>query len=81
MVERFNGRIADILSRLTTSIRPKTSSRTVHRYVTLYNHQLPLGAWAAKPPCRLCKPGSKHTPDLFYRKPYNWPGRDRLKLE
>jgi len=43
MVERFNGRISDILK--THHFRSGEDLRaTLHRYVDLYNHQLPQAA-------------------------------------
>ncbi len=54
MVERFNGRIADV---------PKTHrfnsaedlEQTLMRYVTLYNHQLPQSALHSKTPMQALK--------------------------
>ena len=47
MVERFNGRISDILK--THHFQSGVDLRaTLHRYVALYNHQLPQGALGGK---------------------------------
>jgi transposase InsO family protein len=49
MVERFNGRIEDVLQshHFRSGEEPET---TLHRYVGLYNHQLPQSALRSKTP-------------------------------
>ena len=51
MVERFNGRIEDVLQshHFRSGEEPET---TLHRYVWLYNQQLPQSALGNKTPCR-----------------------------
>ena len=54
MVERFNGRISDILR--THHFRSgEDLVATLHRYVYLYNHQLPQSALGAKTPIEAMK--------------------------
>ena len=51
MAERFNGRIEEVLQ--SHHFRSGDAlETTLHRYVLLYNQQLPQSHWAASPPCR-----------------------------
>ena len=75
MVERFNGRIADIL-RTHRFVSGQDLEETLHRYVSLYNHQLPQTALGGKPPIQAMKDWFKSHPELFHRKPYDRPGCD-----
>jgi len=75
MVERFNGRISDILK--THHFRSGEDLRaTLHRYVDLYNHQLPQAALGGKTPLQAMKDWFKSNPELFHRRPYDRPGCD-----
>jgi transposase InsO family protein len=47
MVERFNGRIADVLKTHRFNSR-EDMEQTLLRYVALYNHQLPQSALKSK---------------------------------
>ena len=76
MVERFNGRISDILK--THHFRSRLDlEQTLHRYVSLYNQHLPQAALNAKPPIHAMQQWHAQHPELFHRKPYNRPGLDR----
>jgi len=75
MVERFNGRISDILK--THHFRSGEDLRaTLHRYVDLYNHQLPQAALGGKTPLEAMKEWFKSNPGLFHRRHYDRPGCD-----
>jgi len=75
MVERFNGRIADLLR--THHFRSSEDlQQTLHRYVTLYNHHLPQKALNAHTPAQALQHWYASKPELFLRKPKNRPGRD-----
>ena len=75
MVERFNGRISDILK--THHFRwGEDLKATLHRYVDLYNHQLPQAALGGKTPLQAMKEWFKSNPELFHRRPYDRPGCD-----
>ena len=75
MVERFNGRIADLLR--THHFRSRDDlEQTLHRYVTLYNHHLPQQALGAQTPAQALHRWHNSHPELFHRKPTNRPGRD-----
>jgi len=75
MVERFNGRISDILK--THHFQSRLDlEQTLRRYVSLYNHHLPQAALHAKPPIQAMQQWHARHPELFHRKPYNRPGLD-----
>jgi transposase InsO family protein len=75
MVERFNGRIADVLKthRFTSD---EDLEQTLMRYVALYNHQLPQSALKSKTPMRAMKDWYASHPHLFIKRPYDHPGCD-----
>ena len=75
MVERFNGRIEDVLQ----SHRFQSGEdleQTILRYVTLYNQQLPQAALASRTPLQTMKDWHKLRPDLFKKQPYYLTGCD-----
>jgi hypothetical protein len=47
---------------------------TLHRYVWLYNQQLPQSALGSKPPLQAMKDWHKLRPELFKKQPYYLPG-------
>ena len=75
MVERFNGRIADVLKthRLHSG---GDLEQTLLRYVALYNHQLPQSALKSKTPMQAMKEWYASHPHLFHKRPYDRPGCD-----
>ncbi len=75
MVERFNGRIADVLRTHRFNGR-EDMERTLLRYVALYNHQLPQSALGSKTPMQAMKEWFEIHPHLFLRRPYDRPGCD-----
>lgn len=75
MVERFNGRISDVLA--TTRFRSREDLQTtLTRYVTLYNEHLPQRALGHKTPAQALQAWRKDRPELFVRKPKNQAGLD-----
>ncbi|AAU93118.1 putative transposase [Methylococcus capsulatus str. Bath] len=63
-VERFNGRIADILK--THHFDSALDlEQTLHRYVTLYNDNLPQSALVSQTPIQSMKAWYKSHPDLY----------------
>ena len=72
MVERFNGRIADVLTthRFTSG---EDLAQTLMRYVALYNHQLPQSALKSKTPMRAMRDWYTSYADLFIKRPYDHP--------
>ena len=75
MVERFNGRIADILKTHRFS-SGEDLEQTLLRYVALYNHQLPQSALKSKTPMQTMKEWYKSHPHLFHKRPHDRPGCD-----
>ncbi|WCM91757.1 IS481 family transposase [Acidovorax sp. NCPPB 2350] len=75
MVERFNGRIADVLKTHRFNSR-EDMEQTLLRYVALYNHQLPQSALGSKTPMQAVKDWYQEHPDLFHKRPYDRPGCD-----
>ena len=75
MVERFNGRIADVLKthRFSSS---QDLEQTLLRYVALYKHQLPQSALKSKTPLQAMKDWHHSHPHLFVKRPYDRPGCD-----
>jgi transposase InsO family protein len=68
MVERFNGRISDVLK--THRFRSGQDMRqTLERYVHLYNNQLPQSALHSKTPWQTMNDWYDQKPELFHRKP------------
>lgn len=75
MVERFNGRISDVLT--THRFQSGDDLRSaLTRYVWLYNHQLPQRALDYKPPIHALKKWFAEKPQLFQQKPRNRQGLD-----
>lgn len=75
MVERFNGRIADIL-KTHHFHSAEDLEQTLLRYVTLYNQQLPQSALKGKTPMQAMKEWYASQPELFAKRPYNHAGCD-----
>jgi transposase InsO family protein len=75
MVERFNGRIAQVLN---THRFNKTEGlhATLHRYVWLYNQHLPQKALSHTPPVVALKRWQSTHPELFLKKIRHRPGPD-----
>ena len=75
MVERFNGRIADILRTHHFHCGEELEA-TILRYVWLYNHQLPQKALGHVSPIQAMKQWQRSHPELFNRRVTNQPGHD-----
>jgi transposase InsO family protein len=76
MVERFNGRIEDVLQSHHFGSR-EDLEQTLLRYVRLYNTQLPQAALKGRTPIEALGDWHREQPQLFKRRPYNHPGCDR----
>lgn len=75
MVERFNGRIDDVLKTHRFNGR-EDLEQTLLRYVALYNHQLPQSALKSKTAMQAMKEWYQTHPHLFHKRPYDRPGCD-----
>ena len=73
MVERFNGRIAELL-RSTQFRSSKELAVTLSHYLQLYNHQIPQKALGHVSPVQALKIWQKKEPERFNRKIYNLAG-------
>ena len=79
MVERFNGRIEDVLQ----SHRFRSGEdleQTILRYVRLYNGQLPQSVLKGRTPIATLKDWHRQRPDLFKKRPYNHTGCETLSV-
>lgn len=75
MVERFNGRIAQVLATRRYNSAQDLES-TLLRYAWLYNHHLPQKALGHRCPMDAMKQWYAEKPDLFIKQPRNHPGPD-----
>ena len=66
-MERFNGRIEDVLQSHHFRSGEELNA-TMHRYVWLYNQQLPQSALGSKTPLQAMKDWNKLKPELFKKK-------------
>uniref|UniRef100_UPI00036FC784 integrase core domain-containing protein n=1 Tax=Thioalkalivibrio sp. ALE11 TaxID=1265494 RepID=UPI00036FC784 len=76
MVERFNGRIADLL-RTRRFGSGEHLKDTLQDYQRLYNHQIGQKALGHRTPVETLKAWQQERPDLFRKRVYNQPGPDR----
>jgi transposase InsO family protein len=76
MVERFNGRISDVLA-THRFLDGEDLEQTLLRYVALYNHQLPQSALGSRTPMQAMKDWYQTHPQLFNKRPYDRPGCDK----
>ena len=76
MVERFNGRIEEVLQSHHFRSGEELEA-TLHRYVPLYNQQLPQSVLGSKTPLQAMKDWHILKPELFKKQPYYLTGCDR----
>ena len=75
MIERFNGRIEDVLQ--SHHIRSGGElEAALHRYVWLYNQKLPQSALRSQTPLQAMKDWHKLKPEMFKKQPYYLTGCD-----
>lgn len=75
MVERFNGRISEILA-TTHFDDSKDLQETLHQYQRIYNHHIPQKNLGHITPIQALKNWEKKQPELFKKKVYNLSGLD-----
>lgn len=75
MIERFNGRIADVLA-TTRFDSAQSLEQTITRYVHLYNQYIPQKALGHITPLEAMKKWYKKNPKLFKKRVYNHAGLD-----
>ena len=74
MVERFNGRISDVLA--TRRFSGEDLEQTLKRYCWLYNHHIPQKALHHQSPVASMKEWQAKRPELFTKRVVNHPGPD-----
>ena len=79
MVERFNGRIEEVLQSHHFRSGEELEA-TLHRYVWLYNQQLPQSALGSRSPLQAMKDWYTIKPKLFKKRPYYLPGCDKIAM-
>ena len=75
MVERFNGRLSQVLRSHHFS-SAEDLEKTLNRFVWLYNHHLPQKALGHEVPVQTLKNWKIKAPDLFVKNVRNHPGPD-----
>ena len=79
MVERFNGRIAEILQ-TTRFDSSKDLKQTLLNYREVYNHHIPQRALGHVTPIQALKQWQQKRPEIFVKKVYNHAGLDSYKV-
>ncbi len=79
MVERFNGRISDVLQS-HHFVSGEDLAQTLYRYVLLYNQQLPQSTLGSKTPLDAMQRWYESHPHLFVKRPCNLAGGDKYKI-
>jgi hypothetical protein len=75
MVERFNGRISDVVSQTRFRSAADLNS-TLKNYLSTYNQLIPQRALKHQSPIQALQKWRSERPDLFVKRVYNLPGLD-----
>ena len=75
MVERFNGRISDVVSQ-TRFRSPEDLDATLKNYLSTYNQLIPQRALKHQSPIQALQKWRTERPDLFVKHVYKLPGLD-----
>jgi transposase InsO family protein len=75
MVERFNGRISELLQQTRFESRADLET-TLLNYLKLYNHHIPQRAIGTKTPVQALKEWQQKKPELFVKRVYDQTGLD-----
>ncbi len=75
MVERFNGRISDIVRQTRFASAAELES-TLRNYVKIYNHNIPQRALKHQTPIQALKEWREKSPEIFTKRVYNQAGLD-----
>lgn len=75
MVERFNGRISEIVNQTRFGSAAELES-TLRNYVKIYNHNIPQRTLQHQTPIQALKKWQQEKPDLFIKRVYNQAGLD-----
>jgi len=80
MIERFNGRIAEVLA-TTRFDSAEHFADTIKRYVKVYNQHIPQKALGHSPPLQAMKNWSQKQTQLFKKCAYNLAGLNHYALK
>jgi hypothetical protein len=75
MVERFNGRIADLVKQ-TRFASAADLETTLQHYLSTYNHHIPQRSLNHQTPIQALQKWQHEKPDLFVKRVYKQPGLD-----
>lgn len=75
MVERFNGRIADLIGQTRFASAAELET-TLDRYLIIYNHHIPQRALNHQTPIQALKKWHDEKPELFVKRVYKQAGLD-----
>ena len=75
MVERFNGRISELVAQTRFSCAAELES-TLKLYLSTYNHSIPQRALGHQTPIRALKDWQQKKPELFAKRVYEQTGLD-----
>jgi hypothetical protein len=75
MIERFNGRISEILA-TTRFDSSKNLEQTLTHYVRIYNHSIPQRALGHITPIQALQNWRRKQPEIFSKRVYNHSGLD-----
>uniref|UniRef100_UPI001C560887 integrase core domain-containing protein n=1 Tax=Janthinobacterium sp. UMAB-56 TaxID=1365361 RepID=UPI001C560887 len=75
MVERFNGRISEVVNQTRFASRAELES-TLRNYLKIYNHNIPQRALDNETPMQAMKKWQGKKPELFVKRVYNQAGLD-----
>ena len=75
MVERFNGRISDLIAQTRFSSAAELET-TLKRYLATYNHSIPQRALRHRTPIQSLKACHDKKPELFVKRVYEQTGLD-----
>ena len=75
MVERFNGRISDIVNQTRFGSAAELES-TLRNYVKIYNNNIPQRALKHQTPIQALNQWHAERPELFTKRVYNQAGLD-----
>ena len=76
MVERFNGRISDLMAQTRFTCAAQLD-QTVKLYLDTYNHRIPQRALAQRNPIQALKAWREKKPELFVKRVYEQTELDR----
>ena len=75
MVERFNGRISEIVNQTRFTSEAELEDTLMH-YLSTYNHLIPQRTLKHQTPIQALKTWHSEKPELFVKKVYKQPGLD-----